>query len=200
MCIYYRNTVVLMIYVDDGIFIAPRQQEIDEAYKLMVTQLTDKEGVIHRPYKMTDERDLADYLGVKINRLPDGKIKLSQPQMINSILEDLGMSEATTTKPTPAATTVKLHCDINSKPASDNWHYRSVVGKMNFLEKSTRLDISYAVHQCARFSAEPKESHATALKRIGRYLAGTRDKGIIFSPTMHSFDCYVDADFVGSWD
>ena len=44
------------------------------------------------------------------------------------------------------------------------------------------------------------ESHSTALKRIGRFLAGTRDKGIIFSPTTHSFECYVDADFVGNWD
>jgi hypothetical protein len=34
-------------------------------------------------------------------------------------------------------------------------HYRSVVGKLNYLKKSTHPDIAYAVHQCARFSAEP---------------------------------------------
>jgi hypothetical protein len=71
---------------------------------------------------------------------------------------------------------------------------------MNFLEKSTRVDIAYAVHQCARFAADPKESHATALKRIGRYLAGTKDKGLILNPRDHSFECFVDADFVGNWD
>jgi hypothetical protein len=68
------------------------------------------------------------------------------------------------------------------------------------LEKSTRLDIAYSVHQCARFSTDPRESHAAAIKRIGRYLLGTRDKGLILNPRDHSFDNFVDADFCGNWD
>jgi hypothetical protein len=84
-------------------------------------------------------------------------------------------------------------------PFDEGWHYRSVIGKLNFLEKSTRLDLSYSVHQCARFAAEPKGSHAEAVKRIGRYLIGTKTKGIILHPRSNSFDCFVDADFVGNW-
>jgi hypothetical protein len=75
-----------------------------------------------------------------------------------------------------------------------------VIGKLNFLEKSTRGDISYPVHQCARFSVNLKESHGEAVKRIGRYLMGTLDKGIILNPTEDSFECYVDADFCGNWN
>ena len=71
--------------------------------------------------------------------------------------------------------------------------YRSVIGKLNFLEKSTRGDISYPVHQCARFASDPRESHAEAVKRIGRYLMGTKDKGVILDPKVNSFECYVDA-------
>jgi hypothetical protein len=74
------------------------------------------------------------------------------------------------------------------------------MGKLNFLEKSTRPDIAYAVHQCARFCLEPKESHATAVKRIGKYLIENKGKGMILNPKQHSFDCYVDADFVGNWN
>jgi hypothetical protein len=62
------------------------------------------------------------------------------------------------------------------------------------------VDLSYAIHQCARFCSEPKESHAEAVKRIGRYLIGTKDKGIIIDPKSNSFDCFVDADFVGNWN
>jgi hypothetical protein len=76
---------------------------------------------------------------------------------------------------------------------------RSVIGKLNFIEKSTRMDLSYSVHQCARFCVEPKESHSEAVKRIGRYLVGTKDKGLILDPKSDSFDCFVDADFVGNW-
>jgi hypothetical protein len=71
---------------------------------------------------------------------------------------------------------------------------------LNFLEKSTRPDISYAVHQCARFSQDPKKSHAEAVKRIVRYLKATQDKGLIIDPKPdHSFHCYVDSDFCGLW-
>jgi hypothetical protein len=32
MCVYYRDSVVLMIYVDDGIFLAPNQKDIQRAF------------------------------------------------------------------------------------------------------------------------------------------------------------------------
>jgi hypothetical protein len=40
-----------------------------------------------------------------------------------------------------------------------------------------------------------------AVKRIGRYLLGTRDKGFVVLPDIEkSFDCYVDADYCGNSD
>jgi hypothetical protein len=54
------------------------------------------------------------------------------------------------------------------------------------------------MHQCARFSADPKASHASAIKQIGKYLLATKDKGLIMNPKDYSFDCWVDADFVGN--
>ena len=67
MCVYYRKSVVLMIYVDDGIFIGPKQAEIDEAYDLLSRAYTDTQGGHHRAYVMNDEGDLSDYLGVKVD-------------------------------------------------------------------------------------------------------------------------------------
>ena len=80
------------------------------------------------------------------------------------------------------------------------FHYRSVIGKLNYLEKSTRPDISVSMHQCARFTEHPKRCHAEAVKRIGHYLLGTCDKGLIINPkTPWHFDCWVDADYAGNW-
>jgi hypothetical protein len=132
--------------------------------------------------------------------MKDGAIKLSQPHLIQQIIDDIGFNELTAAKPTPAASTLKLGRDLHGKPMKESWHYRSIIGKLNFLEKSTRPDIAYAVHQCARFSNDPKESHALAVKRIVKYLIGTKDKGIYLRPDNHSFECWVDADFVGNWD
>ena len=41
--------------------------------------------------------------------------------------------------------------------------------------------------------------HGKALKRIGRYLLATRDKGMILRPNDTSFDCYADAGFAGDF-
>jgi hypothetical protein len=60
--------------------------------------------------------------------------------------------------------------------------------------------VSCAVHQAARFSADPRTNHTEAVKRIARYLKGTADKGLVLNPKNHSFEVYVDADFGGLWD
>ena len=89
--------------------------------------------------------------------------------------------------------------DLNGEPMNDSFNYRSVVGMLLYLSGNTRPDITFAVSQVARFTHAPKKSHATALKMIVRYLAGTIDQGIIVPSTTKDFvlRCFVDADFAG---
>jgi hypothetical protein len=56
----------------------------------------------------------------------------------------------------------------------------------------------WAVSQAARFSSNPKQSHATAVKTIVRYLAGTTDQGMILQPRGDlKLELFCDADFAG---
>ena len=58
-----------------------------------------------------------------------------------------------------------------------------------------------AVHQAARFCIDPKLSHERAIYRIGKYILGTKDKGIVIKPNKDKgLECYVDADFAGGWN
>jgi hypothetical protein len=193
-CVYYRGSVIFMVYVDDGILCGPDPQEIQ---KVIDELQVPTEGT--RAFKVSDEGEIDDYLGVKVQRI-GSTITLTQPHLIQKILDDLGFKDNTKTKDTPAKVGVILRRDENGKPFDEDWHYRSVIGKMNFLEKSTRPDIAYATHQCARFSIDPKDSHADAIKFIGRYLLGTKDKGLILKTDQdQQFECYVDCDFAGNW-
>ena len=71
---------------------------------------------------------------------------------------------------------------------------------LGYLQGSTRPDISMATHQCARYNNDPKLSHERAIRRIGKDLLGTQNKGIIFSPNPEKgLECFVDADFSGNW-
>jgi hypothetical protein len=57
-----------------------------------------------------------------------------------------------------------------------------------------------AVHQCARFSADPRLQHEQAIKRIVCYLKRTPDKGLILRPDIsRGLECHVDADFAGGF-
>ena len=81
---------------------------------------------------------------------------------------------------------------------TESWNYRAIVGMLLYLSTNTRPDIAFAVSQVARFSANPKQSHATAVKTILRYLKKTGDKGTIVKPIKDlRLDLYVDADFAG---
>jgi hypothetical protein len=124
---------------------------------------------------------------------------MTQPKLIQEILDDLGLKENSTSKTTPALSSTILQPMVDSEDFDEDWNYRSLIGKLNYLEKSTRPDIAYAVHQCARFASNPKKCHGVAIKHIGRYLLYTKNKGIICIPNEESVECYADADFAGNW-
>jgi hypothetical protein len=105
-------------------------------------------------------------------------------------------------KATPAASTKVLNNkDEKAQPYNASWHHCSIIGKLNFLGKSTRGEIAYAVHQCTHFcKQEPKVSHTEAVHHIIRYLMGTHDEGTILDRSDNSFECYANADFCGLWN
>ena len=50
---------------------------------------------------------------------------------------------------TPAEVTKILNKDLEGEAHHADWNYRSIIGKLLFLEKSTRPELACAVHQCA---------------------------------------------------
>ena len=103
-------------------------------------------------------------------------------------------------KDTPAASSYILKRHIDSEPFDNDFHYRSVIGMLNYLEKGSRSDIAYATHQCARFVDNPKVEHGKAVRWLVKYLLGTRDKGMTFKPDLtKGLEVFVDADFAGNW-
>lgn len=100
---------------------------------------------------------------------------------------------------TPADTI--LVRDTNGQQRKTEFHYRSVIGQLNYLASTTRPEIQFAVHQCARFSQDPKMCHEKAVKRIVRYLKRTRDQGLVLTVDQSKgIECFVDADFAGGYD
>jgi hypothetical protein len=186
-CLLIREDMLIICYVDDAGIAAKDMSSI----KRLIADLR------RRGFELTEEGSFTDYLGIKFDRSPDdGSIELTQSGLINKIIATTGLIDANPNW-TPA-TQLGLGSDPESAPMTEAWGYSSVVGMLLYLSTNTRPDISFAVSQVARFSHSPRQTHATAIKTIVRYLARTHDKGIIMQPNGSlNLECFVDADFAG---
>jgi hypothetical protein len=77
-CVYYKDGMVFMLYVDNGISAGPDKDEIN----CLLTGLKAK-------FNIMDKGDLTEYLGVLVEKQGDRQTKLFQPHLIQEILEDL---------------------------------------------------------------------------------------------------------------
>ena len=75
-----------------------------------------------------------------------------------------------------------------------NVPYWEAVGALNWAALATRPDIAFAVATVARFAANPGPVHWEAVKRIFRYLAGTRELWLSYGETRRALEGYADAD------
>ena len=186
-CLLYKENIIIFLWVDDCGVCAPTITLIDE-----LVERLKKKGL-----SLEKEGNFTNYLG--INFVRDEKtnsITMTQKGLINKVIDATNMQDCNPNW-TPA-TQLALGSDPDGEPMKEKWQYSSIVGMLLYLATNTRPDIAFAVSQVARFNSNPKKSHAAAVKTIVRYLARTKDKGTIFTPTKDfKLDCYVDADFAG---
>ena len=77
----------------------------------------------------------------------------------------------------------------------------SVIGILVYISSNAHPDIQFSVHQCARFSHIPLESHEESTKHIFRYLQVVKVNGLIFQPKSSlELDLYINDELSGLWN
>ena len=191
-CVYLKKGIIVLVYVDDVIILSPRDAIITNFIKSL-------QGTTEG-FELTDKGSLEKYLGVNIKKHKDGILEMSQPYLIERIIKGVASNPSEWNPKTTPVGKPLLHKDLTGVNRKCKWHYRSIIGMLNYLAISTRPELSMAVHQAARFCQDPKLSHERAVQHIIRYLIGTKDKGLLFKPNKEKgLECYVDADFAGGW-
>ena len=186
-CLFVHKKAICLTYVDDCLWFGKDGAALDALIEEMKAKMD----------LTVESKDVSNFLGIKFTRNGD-TIELKQTGLINKIIDATGM-QGGNGKSTPADPKT-LGKDPHGKPFAESWSYPSVIGMLLYLSGNSRPDIAFAVNQAARFTHDPKDSHATAVKRIVRYLIATKDRGLVFRPTFDwKVDCYVDADFCGLW-
>ena len=193
-CLYIGKGMIVLTYVDDCIIVGKSMKDIDAFVNSMKN---GKENFV-----LTDEGDINKFLGIQIDHLDRDRFKVSQPFLIDRILNFLKLDKndfgcRSNSKATPVGKPL-LSKDWEGQPRKYKWNYRTIVGMLTYLQANSRPEISMAVHQTARFCNKPMLIHEKAIMRLGRYLLHTRKDGIIYCPiTSQGLECFVDADFTG---
>ncbi|KAJ9548153.1 hypothetical protein OSB04_020696 [Centaurea solstitialis] len=122
-------------------------------------------------------------------------IFISQGKYVRDMLKKFDLTTCSEMK-TPVGPPLKLDKDSNGKSVVVST-YKGMIGSLLYLTAS-RPDIMYATCLCARYQADPKESHRKAVKRIFRYLKGTPNLALWY-PMDSGFDltAFSDSDFAG---
>ncbi|KAJ9544671.1 hypothetical protein OSB04_024378 [Centaurea solstitialis] len=131
---------------------------------------------------------------IQVKQNPDG-IFINQSTYIKDMLKKFNMTDCSPIK-TQMPSGNLLGPDLAGKSVAQKI-YRSMIGSLLYLT-ATRPDIMFSTCFCARFQANPKESHLAAVKRILRYLKGTPEMGLWY-PKDSSFELisFTDSDYGG---
>ena len=178
-----HDILLVQIYVDDIIFGATNE-----------SLCKDFSNIMQSEFEMSMMGELRYFLGLQIHQTKNG-IFINQSKYCKELLKKFGMQNAKEIS-TPMSTSCYLDKDEDGKSVEES-KYRGMVGSLLYLTAS-RPDIMFSVCMCARFQANPKESHLSAVKRIMRYLIGTQNMGLWYPKGT---DCtlvgYSDSDFAG---
>jgi len=187
-CLFIKDSCIILVYVDDCLLFSPCDSTLDSII-----------NHLHHKFKITAGADIATYLGIEVQHNADKTLTLRQPGLISKVITLCGLDNESNEHLTPADAILQP-ATPDDEPRIQTWSYRQVIGLLNYIAATSRPDITFAVHQCARFSTAPTRKHELAVRRIARYLKGTKDQGYILQPTDKPIlNCYADADFAGAW-
>lgn len=190
--VYTRATagkrLIVGVYVDDLIITGDRTEDI-AGFKEEMKNL----------FKMSDLGTLKYYLGIEVTQR-SGCITLGQSAYATKILEKAGLQDWNPSQ-TPMEVCLKLSKNSDS-PLVDSTFYCILVGSLRYLV-NTRPDLAYAIGYVSRFMETPREEHLSAVRRIQRYVAGTRNWGLTYlggKEEKPSLLGYSDSDLAGDTD
>ena len=128
----------------------------------------------------------------------DEGIELCQERQIYDLANRIGLTNASP-KDTPMAENLHLPRDTDPDPSIATL-YRSIIGCLLWIARTTRPDIMYAVIYLAQFCACATDLHLGHAKRIVRYLLKTASFVLVLrksNDSVFSLTCFSDSDWAG---
>ena len=82
---------------------------------------------------------------------------------------------------------IKLEPNKEQASKEDIKLFQVLIGSLLYIILGTRLDIAFATIKLTRYASNPSKVHFTAIKRVYKYLKGTKDYGITYYKNASRF-------------
>jgi hypothetical protein len=192
-CLFTKLTATertyIVIHVDDT-FIASSTSQAINNFK----------DVLQQKFKITSNDNADSYLGIHLETLPNGSVKLTQPKLLKQLFSEYPatLSSVTVRSPMPPLQSSRFIDETPCEPGK----YLRLLGMLMYLTRS-RPDIMTAVSYAATRSTNPIMDNYHCLLQCVDYLRNTPDDGHILQ--LNRFDpltlyCYVDASYLSHPD
>jgi hypothetical protein len=175
-CLYTKKVedgiIVMSVHVDDMLLTAPNRK-----WQKWFEDEMEKKFTLVKQY------DNISYLGMQIKHdRESGNITVSQNGYLRTMLKKYKLDNLNKFPPTSASENLT---DIDhDSPPTNKKEYLSLVMSLMYLARFTRPDINFVVSYLATKSSAPTEQDSERLMRVLRYLAGTKNDGLLFSSSV----------------
>ena len=176
-CVYWRiakqSITIIAVWVDDLFCLVANDYEWSDIVKRVRESLT-----------LVDKGDVEEFLGMIFKHNEDfSEVSVCQSISIGNLLQRAKMDDCHPA-PTPCVPGFVLSkADSPLIPNANHVampNYRGLIALANYVAVWTRPDIVWVVNKLCKFMANPGLPHIAALKRLLRYLAGTKDVGLLY--------------------
>jgi hypothetical protein len=190
--VFYKKeggkSIVIAVHVDDCTVVGSTLADVEKV----------KNGV-RSHVEVTDLGALHWILGIEVRRDREGQtLALSQRAYLDSIIRRYGFSDL---KPVSLPMDPNAHLSSAQSPSSTtdiaamrDVPYHEAIGSLMWAMLGTRPDIAFAVTTLSRYTKNPGREHWEAVKRVFRYLNGTRDLWLTYGGAERNLIGYADAD------
>ena len=176
-CLFFKRSqsgrlLLLFLFVDD----------MQVGYhKIDLVEWSALKAQLVRRFNTKDMGASTWILGMRITRNRKARtITLDQELYVTKALQRYGM-QACRMSSTPEAVGTVTGCSEEELNAPAELHlFQEIVGTLMYAAVSCRLDIAHAVHSLASDMQAPTGRSMLAAKRVLRYLAATKDIGLVF--------------------
>lgn len=185
-CLYVKKNgekvMYILIHVDDML----AATNDDEMLNKTIWEIGKK-------FEVKNLGGVKHFLGIDVEK-SEGKFFISQPQYIDLIAEEAGLTNA---KKSEYPLDPGYFKQEESQLLHSNDKYRKLIGMLLYLTTNTRPDIAAAVSILSKKVEKPTFADWNELKRVVRYIMGTRDEKLKLNDGQleQELHAYSDADW-----